>query len=168
MSFLYADSFFLRVNYEDCIREFLHLFDAAQVLLQFFHFFSQSDDFFFRKYVERAVFFHSLDLFQSVDTALDRLEVGQHAAQPSFVNIEHTAALCLSLDRILSLLFGSYEKDVSAVCSDICHCFISLVYFSYGFLQVDDINTISLGIDVLRHLRVPSSGLMSEMYACFQ
>ena len=168
MSFLHADSLLLRVYNKDRVRKTLHLFDTAQVLLQFLHLFSQSDDFLLRQYIKRTVFFHCLDLFQSLDTALDRLKVGQHAAQPSFVNVEHAAAFCFSHNSVLCLFLGSYKKNVSAVSRDVCHCLVSLVYFYYGFLQVNDIDTVSLGIDVLSHFRVPSSCLMSEMHACFQ
>ena len=32
----------------------------------------------------------------------------------------------------------------------------------------DDVDTVSLGVDVLLHFRVPSSGVVSEMDACFK
>src|SRR5699024_6406625 len=55
VSFLYADSLFLRVNYEDRIRQSLHLFDTAEVLLQLSPLFFQCDNFLLRKHVECAV-----------------------------------------------------------------------------------------------------------------
>ena len=168
MSFLYTDLLFLRIYYKDSIRKGLHLFDTAKVLLKFIHLFSQSDDFFLRQYVEGSVFLHGLDCFQSCNTSLDSLEVGQHTTEPSLVYIVHSATLCLYCDSILSLFLSTNEKDLSTLSCDICNCFVSLINFSYRFLQVDDVDTVSLGVDVLCHLRVPSSGLMTEVYAGFQ
>src|SRR5699024_7026247 len=107
-------------------------------------------------------------LFQSCDTALDCLEVGKHTAQPSLVYIELSAALCLSLDSVLSLFLGSYEKDVSAVGDDVCNCVVCVVNHSYRLLKIYDIDTISLCVDVGSDFGVPSSCLMSEMNTCFQ
>ena len=77
--FLYTDSFFFRIYDEDRIRNLFHFFDSAKVLLQFFPLFFQLDYFFFRKYIKCSVFCHSLDVFQTCDTALDCLEVCQHS-----------------------------------------------------------------------------------------
>ena len=44
MSFLYADSFLLGIDDEDCCRDLLHVFDTIQVLLQFLKLLLQSDE----------------------------------------------------------------------------------------------------------------------------
>ena len=168
MSFLNTDSFFFRIYYEDSIRDFLHVFDTAKVFLQFIHLFFQSDNFFFRQYIKSTVFLHSLDLFQTFDSALDGLEVCQHTTKPSFVYIVHSASLSFCLNSILSLFLCTNEKNGTAVSYDIFYCFVSCVYHTYCFLQVDDVDTISLCVDVRSHFRVPSSCLMSEMNTCFQ
>src|SRR5699024_3915502 len=82
--------------------------------------------------------------------ALDGLEVGQHTAQPSFVYVEHSAALCLCLNGILRLFLCSYEQNGASVSYDIRNCFICIVNHSHRFLKVDDINTISFCVNVLR------------------
>ena len=78
MSLLYADSLLLRIYDEDSIRQFLHLFDTAKVLLQLLPLFLDLDNFLLRQYIESTVLSHGLDCFQSCDTALNGLEVGQH------------------------------------------------------------------------------------------
>src|SRR5699024_614062 len=88
VSLLYTDSFLLGIYNEDSVRQSLHLFDAAQVLLQFLHLLAQSDNFLLGQYVKGTVLLHRLDLFQSLDTALNGFEVGQHSAQPSLIYIE--------------------------------------------------------------------------------
>ena len=59
-------------------------------------------------------------------------------------------------------IFGAREKNI------IGYEHISFVKLLYCLLQIDDINTISFCEDVLCHLRVPSSGLMTKMYASFK
>ena len=168
MSFLYTDLFLLRVNNEDCIRDSGHVLDTAQVLLQLFPFLLQLDNFFLRQNIEGTVFGHGLDCFQSLDSASDGLEVGQHAAQPSLIYKIHTAALSLGLNSVLCLLLGADEQDGAALCCDLKYCLVSFVHFAYRLLQVDDVDTVSLGEDIRSHFRVPSSGLMSEMNTCFK
>ena len=168
MCFLYTDSFFLRIYDEDSVWQFLHVFDSAKVLLKLCPLFFDFDNFFLRKYFECSIFCHSLDVFQTFDTALDCLEVCKHSSKPSLVYIIHSATLSLSFDCILCLFLCSYEKNCTAFCSDVRNSLICIVNHSYRFLQVDDVDTISLCVDVWSHLRVPSSCLMSKMNTCFQ
>ena len=168
MSLLYTDSLLLRIYDEDCIRKVLHLLDTAKVLLKLLPLFLQLDNFLLRQYLKSTVLRHGLDLFQSCDTALDSLEVGHHTAQPSLVYIEHTATLSLGTDCVLSLLLGTNEQDGATVCSNIKYSIVSLVYFANRLLKINDVDTISLGVDVRSHFRVPSSCLMSEMNTSFQ
>ena len=168
MSFLYADSFFFRVYDKDSVRNSLHFFDTAQVFLKFFQLFLQSDNFFLRQNIECSISFHCFDFFQSCNSALDCLEVGQHTTQPSLVYIEHSTTLSFNFDSILSLFFSSYEQDCAAVSCDISYSFVSIIYHSNGFLQVDNVDTVSLCVDVFSHFRVPSSCLVSKMYTGFQ
>ena len=168
MCFLYADSFLLRVYYEDSVRDALHILDTAKVLLQLLPLFLQCDNFLLRQYIKGSVLRHLLDSLQTSDSALDGLEVGQHTAEPTLIYVEHTATLCLNLDSVLSLLLGSYEQDVATLCHDVKYCLVSLINLSYRLLQVDDVDAVTLCVDVRSHLGVPASCLMSEMNTCFQ
>ena len=158
----------LRIYYEDRIRNTLHFLDTAQVLLQTIPFLLQVDDFLLRKNIESTVLRHTLDLFESLDTGLDGLEVGEHTTKPSLIYIVHTATLCFALDRFLSLLLCTNEKYGTALCCDIRDRIVSVVHHTYGLLQVDDVDTVTFCEDVRCHLRVPASGLMSEMNTGFQ
>ena len=102
------------------------------------------------------------------DPSADGGKVGEHAAQPSCVDIESACALCLFLDGFLRLLFGADEQNVLALGCQLTNeavCFFELLD---ALLQVDDVDTVSLGEDVLRHLGVPSSGLVTEVNAGLQ
>ena len=45
---------------------------------------------------------------------------------------------------------------------------ISFFKLLNGLVKVDDVNAVSFGEDVLSHLRVPTSGVVAEMYAGFE
>ena len=111
---------------------------------------------------------HLLQLVQTSDTGTHGGEVGQHAAQPSCVYIEHASALSFLADSVLSLLLGTNEQNGLASSSGITNEEVSLLQLLYGLLQIDNVDTVSLGENVLSHFRVPSSGLMAKVYASFQ
>ena len=109
-----------------------------------------------------------MELLKSCDSSLDGLEVGHHTTQPSSVYIVSTCTGSLFLDGISSLLLGAYEENFAAVSSYFVNEVVSLVELSYGFLQVNDVDAVSLSEDIGSHLRVPSSCLVTEMYTCFE
>ena len=80
----------------------------------------------------------------------------------------HPAAVSFFLDGIGSLLLGADKQDFAAVCRNVTDKAVSLVQLADGLLQVDDVDAVSLGEDIRRHLGVPSSGLMTKVYASFQ
>ena len=127
-----------------------------------------SDDFLLGQDVELAVLLHRVDVVQALDAGLHRAEIGQRAAQPAVVHIEHAAALGLSLDGLLGLLLGADEQDALALQRDVAHEHISFVDLANGLLQVDDVDAVALGEDVLGHLRVPAAGLVAEVNAGLQ
>ena len=168
VSFQNSDVLFAGVNDEHSARQFFHVFDTAQVFGQFFHFMFQADNFFLRQQVEGAVSFHSFQFAQTCNTGLDGFEVGQHAAQPTLVNEEHVAAGSFFFHSFLSLFFGTNEQNVFAGSSNLTDEVVSFVNLFYGFLQVDDVDTVTLGEDVRSHFRVPTTGLVTKVYTSFK
>ena len=168
LCFLDADVLLSRIYYEDHIRQLLHFLNTADILLQLLHLFLDLYNFLLGKYIEGSVCFHLLILLQSLNTGLDGLEVCQHTTQPSLVNEVHTAALSLCLDRILCLLLCTYKEDLAALSNSIKYCLVSLVHLYNGLLKIDDVDPVSLCVDVLRHLGVPTSCLVSEMNTCLE
>ena len=68
----------------------------------------------------------------------------------------------------MPLLLGSHEKNRVAVGNRFHHKIIGGFKKSDGFLQIDDVNSVSSAKDVGFHLGVPTPCLMSEMDPCFQ
>ena len=80
----------------------------------------------------------------------------------------HAAAGSLVTDGILSLLLGADEQDLAALSSGVAHEVVSLIQLLHGLLQVDDVDAVALGEDVLSHLGVPTTGLVTEVDTCFE
>ena len=159
---------FLGVYDEQSGRQRFHVLDTANEFFQFLDFQLQLDDFFLGKQLKGAVLFHFAKLSQSVDSAGDGLKVCEHAAEPTGVDKVHTAAFRFFSDRIAGLLLGADKENLAAVLSGVTDKHIRFVQFLDGFLQVDDVNAVSLSENVRCHFRVPSSGLVTKVYASFQ
>ena len=128
----------------------------------------QNGNFLLRQYVERAVFSLFFQRLQAFYAFFNRLEVGQHAAEPAFVYIELIAAFGFVFNGFLSLFFRADEKDLAAFSSQVAYEIVSFVHFLYGFLQVDDVDAVAFREDETSHFRVPAASLVTEVNACFQ
>ena len=85
------------------------------------------------------------------------------------VDIEHvrSAAASTAMDSCACFLVPTNRMRL-AVGGDVADEVVRVVDLADGLLKVDDVDAVTLGEDVRRHLGVPSSGLMSEMDACFE
>ena len=157
-----------RVNHEQGAGELLHVLHAAEILLELFHLAEVLHDFLLGEHVEGAVFLHLLQLGQTVHAGTHGLEVGEHAAEPAGVHIVHADAGGLFTDGVRGLLLGADEEDGIAVLRQLADELISLFQLLHGLLKVDDVDAVTLTIDVLGHLGVPASGLVTEVDTGFQ
>ena len=65
--------------------------------------------------VDRAVRVHLLNFLEPLEGGLDRVVIGQRAAEPAFGDIKLAAILRGFLDALLRLLFGADENDFAAL-----------------------------------------------------
>ena len=98
----------------------------------------------------------------------DRLEVGQHAAEPAVVDVILAAALGGVGDRLLRLALGADQQHAAAAGDDVADRLQALVQHRLGLLEVDDVDPVADAEDVRRHLGVPPAGVMAEMNAGFE
>src|SRR5699024_9956220 len=119
------------------------------------------------KHVKCAVFFHTFNIFQAVDTFADCLEVCKCSSQPALVNVVHAGSCCFVTNRFLGLFFSSYKKNCTAICSKVFHKVVCFINFLHSLLQVDDMNAVSLRENVFFHFRVPAACLVSTMHTSF-
>ena len=120
------------------------------------------------EHVEGAVLLHLLQLRQTVNAGAHGLEVGEHAAEPTGVDVVHADAGSLFLHGVRSLLLGADEQDRLAVLSETAHKVISLFKLLHCLGEIDDIDPVALAVNVLRHLGVPSAGLVTKVDTGFQ
>src|SRR5207237_4757486 len=109
-----GDVLLLRIDHEEATGQPRHLLDAAQVLLQLLHLVLEDGDFLLGQLLEGAVGGHLLQRLQPVDAALDRLEVGEGAAQPAVHDVELGGARRLFDHGVLRLLLGADEQHAAA------------------------------------------------------
>jgi hypothetical protein len=168
MCFQNSNVFFAGINNKQSGRQFFHVFDAAQVFVQFFHLMTQAQNFFFRQHIKRPVFFHLFQLTQTGNSFLNRFEVGHHAAQPTLIHVELVAADRFFTHRFLCLFFRADKQNITAILCRFTDEIVGFIYLFNGFLQVDDVDAVAFGEDVLRHFGIPAAGLMTEVHAGFQ
>ena len=94
---------------------------------------------------------------------LDGLKVGERAAEPTLVNPAATGALRLFGDDFASAAFGVDEKDLTAASCEFAHELLGLFELLDGLFQIDDVNLVTSTEDVLSHLGVPETSLVTEM-----
>jgi hypothetical protein len=109
-----------------------------------------------------------LDFLKLRDTLPYGLEVGQHSAEPSFSYERHVAANGLFHDAVFDLLFGSHEKDFSALLDFAFNALNEFIQAAEGFIQIDDVNTVARTEDKALHFRIPTLCLVPEMGPGFQ
>ena len=72
------------------------------------------------------------------------------------------------LDRELRLALGSDEQHSSAAGHDLGDSRERDIKQRHGLRQIDYVYPVFLGMDILLHQRVPTMGLVPEMYARLQ
>ena len=124
--------------------------------------------FLFRELRHAAVFDHGLQQLQALDGFLQRDPVGERAAEPAVVHVEHSAALRFFGDGFLRLALGAEEQNALALArllGDVARRFAE--HFQ-GLLQIDDVNPVALAENVFLHLRIPAPRLVAEVNSGLQ
>jgi len=88
--------------------------------------------------------------------------------QPALVDVGLADARGLLRDDLLSLLLGADEEDGATVGDRLLGELVGLVDVRQGLLQVDDVDAGALREDEALHLRVPATGLVSEVDAAVE
>ena len=162
-----GDLFLLRIDNEDRAWQFRHILDAAEEAFEFFLFTEKDCFFFLGEEFHGPVFFHLFEFEETFDAGFDGLVVGQHATEPSFVDVVFASADSFFFDGFLSLLLGTNEQDWLPFFNDFLHEIIRFIDELDGFRQVNDVDLISFCKNVRRHFRIPATCLMTKMYPCF-
>src|SRR6266568_1410802 len=156
------------VDYEKSVGPAVQLLDASEAALQLGELALEVQPFFFRQLVEAAVLDHRFHILQPLDRLAHGLEVGEHPAEPSMIDVRGGAALGFLADNLARLAFGSDEQHAALVGGELAHEFHRLLVHHHGLFQVDDVDLVAVAEDERRHLRIPVAGLVAEMHARFE
>ncbi len=116
----------------------------------------------------RRVLFERLELLEPRNRLLDRLEVGERAAEPPVAHVRHAAARGFVAYGMLRGALGSHKQDGSALRGHRAHEVAGFPVERNGLLQVDNVKLVAFAIDERRHFRVPVPCPVSEMHARIQ
>ena len=93
------------------------------------------------------------------------MEVGEHAAEPTLVDVGHAGLLGVGLNRVLRLALGADKENVSAIGGQITYVGVRVFETVERLIEINDVDAFALTVDESLHLRVPTTGLMSEVDA---
>ncbi len=145
-----------------------HVADTTESAVQLGHLTREHEDFLLGATLEATGLLHGLELLEAEKTLVDGGEVGEHAAEPTLVDVGHPDASGLGRDGLLGLLLGADEQDGAAVGNGLLDEFVRLVDVRQRLLQVDDVDAVAVGEDESLHLRVPTTGLVTEVRAAVE
>eukprot|EP01139_Manchomonas_bermudensis_P020383 Amastigsp_a678623_9.p2 type:complete len:188 gc:universal Amastigsp_a678623_9:706-143(-) len=167
LGFQDADVVETHVDHENRVRQGIHVLDAADVFFQLFHFALEGQLFLLAQGVE-ADFLLGLHFLEALDRGLDRLEIGQHAAQPALVDKRHAGAPGFGGNQLTGLALGADHQDGAAVGRQLFGELHRVLEHRQRFFEVDDVDTVAMAEDIRGHLGIPEAGLVTEMDAGFQ
>ena len=104
-----------------------------------------------------------LQLFQAAQTAADRAEVGERAAQPAIADERHAAAHALLLDGVAGLALRPHEQDQAPLGRHALQVLSGTQQAADGFANVDNMDQVAAGINIRPHLRVPPAGAVAKV-----
>ena len=120
VSFLNSNLVVANVNNDQSVGQTVHFFDAAHSFVQLFEFTSEVESFFFGHLFKSAVGNFLFHFFKTLQGNLNRLEVGEHTAQPALINIRHPGAFGFSNDGVAGSALCADEKDGALLSSQVC------------------------------------------------
>jgi diaminopimelate epimerase len=113
----------------------------------------------------KTSFLLNFHFLQTLEGDFDRFEVGHHAAQPALVNERHAGTQSFGGQDFACLALGTDHQHITAVSRQLAHELGRGLEHRERFFQVDDMNFVAMTENKRGHLRVPETGLVSEMNA---
>ena len=157
-----------QVDHERCVRLALEVRDAAEVVLELLELGEHRDALLRRQQLELSLLLLAAQIVEPVDAIGDRAPVRQQPAEPAVTHVRHADALRLLLDRVLRLLLRADEQNRAVPLREVAGEVVRLLEQGLSLLEVDDVDAAALGEDESLHLRVPATGLVTEVHSGLQ
>ena len=163
---VHRDALLLGVDDKDQARQTRHRLDARQVLAELVAQAHQHQLFFLGVVLKvTARLAAGFEILELLDLLLDGCEVREQAAKPALGDVHRAALLGFRLDEFGELLLGAHEEHAFTAQDDFAHELLCEFNLTQRLLQIDDVNPVALRKDEPTHLRVPTTGLVAEVYA---
>ncbi|HLA64763.1 MAG TPA: hypothetical protein VK610_10075 [Rhodothermales bacterium] len=153
------------VDDEEGAGEARHLGDAAEHALELLVLAAAHEALLLLELGRGAVGLLPLERLHAADRLPDRLEVGEHAAEPAVGHVGHPGALGLRLHDLLRLLLRPDEEDLPAAAGEAPGGVGGVLEELLALLEVEDVDAVALHEDVRGHLRVPPARQVPEVGA---
>ena len=158
-----GDAFAVGVDDDHGVRQATHVADALQVAGELLAFAVQRGEFLFGHRLEERGLLDVFEVIEALDALADGLVVGEHAAQPTVVDVELAGGVGGFLDGFLGLALAADKQDFLVLGGQSGEEGAGFVEALDGFLDVDDVDAALLREQVGLHARVPFFALVAVM-----
>ena len=111
--------------------------------------------------------FDGVELVEALETSTDGAEVGERAAQPTLGDVMLLYGRNAGFDDVLSLTLGTNKADFLAIHHQLGDKLFGNKQTLNGFLNIDNMNAVTLAIDVWLHFGVPTAGTLAKVNTGF-
>ena len=148
---------------------FGHILDAAIAFVQEVDLLLEALDFEFGVAgFELARGHTALEVFELADLAVDGLDVGEGAADPTNGDVGHLDGLGGRFDEVLELLLCADEEDFLAALDEVGNLGEELLESFDGFVEVNEVVVSTFAVDIGSHLGVPATGFVAKVGASLE
>jgi len=163
VGFRYSNAFMVDVDDEQCIGQAAHVLDTTEALFQLLGFTATHQHFFLGQFVESTVNGLGFEITQTTHRGANGFVVGEHATQPTLVDIRHACTGCLLLDDFAGSAFGTNEQHLLFALGHALDQTHGLLEGRERVFKVDDMDFVARAENVFAHFRVPVTTLVTEM-----
>ena len=156
------------VDHEDRARHLAHHGDTAEVLLKLLELVQAHQALLGGQQLQLAFLVEAAQLVKTLNAVGDGAEVGQETTEPTMVDVRHTAAVSLRRDGVTGLLLRTDEQHAATLGGDVANHLVRLLGQHDRLLQIDHVDAATLAENEPAHLRIPASGLMTEVNSGLQ
>src|SRR5690606_23988166 len=164
-SFFDGDQVSFTVDDKEDIWRSAEVLDPSEGAFQFLNFFFKLGSFLLGILLKFTRCLLLLEVFEVTDSFLHRVKVGQKSAEPFLRHIREVVGFCELRHHLSSLRLGRDEEDGFPVFYGLLDEVEHFFQMRLRLIQIKDVNSIDLTIDVGLHFWVPLLRTMTKMHS---